>query len=487
MIIIGTRSEFLTVLQKAFFTYLTSGLPVVLILALIVLITFQTLIARPLNKLAFYTKTLDFSNLTSKKALKNKHRADEIGMVSNAITDMTNRLINDLKEKEISERKLADSNLRFQAVLDSLDVFVILIDLKTKKVLFSNKTASTILGDIDGSVYTDIIKTKYSGFCEWCNQESMDNLEETMEETSISEVENIETGQWFICRGRKIRWTTGEIVYLQIITDITSQKKYNNIMVQSEKMLSLGGLSAGMAHEINNPLAGMMQNAQAISNRLMSNSNANKEAAKAAGTDLESIRGFLEKRKIFNQLRQIQEAGIRAAGIVRSMLDFARKDSSRSSQNIAELMDKSVDLAGQDYDLKKKFDFRDIKIVRNYENNLPPIVCDSSKIQQVFFNILQNGAQAMKEQGGEKEPQFTLLLKRESGSIRIEITNTGSGINHEVQQRIFEPFFTTKSEGVGTGLGLSVSYFIITEIHNGEMQVESDGENWVKFIIHLPI
>ena len=506
LILIGNRTEFLITLKKAAITYLTSGLFTVLILTFIVLITFQKLVAKPLSKLANYTKTLDFSNLSSRDILQNKNRKDEIGMVANAIEDMTKRLIVDLKEKEVSEKKLSASNHRFSSVLNSLDTFVIVIDIYTKRVLFSNAPANNILGDMVGKIYTEIVKGKYSSLCK-CWDNNPKDIPVLDEEGSfiIKEINNTETDQWFECRIRKIQWSTGEEVYLKIITDITKRKKYSNMIVQSEKMLSLGGLSAGMAHEINNPLAGMMQNAQAISNRLMSNSKANIEAANTAGTNLASIRNFLEERKIFNQLQRIQEAGIRAAEIVKSMLDFSHKGSAKSSQNIAELLDKTVDLAGQDYDLKKDFDFRNINIVRKYEENLPLIVCDSAKIQQVFLNILKNGAQAMTHSilrqahhdagsgtahsasSGTEKLHFILSIKQESERIKIEITNTGSGISREIQNRIFEPFYTTKPEGIGTGLGLSVSYFIITEIHNGEIKVESDGISWVKFIILLPI
>lgn len=502
LILIGNQTRFLVILKKAAFTFLTSGLFTVLLLAFIVLIIFQKLVARPLSKLAVYTKNLDFSHLDRRDILQDKNRKDEIGMVSSAITEMSDRLISDLKEKDISERKLTNSNMRFKAVLNSLDVIVVVIDISTKRVLFSNEPANNIFGAMVGKIYTEVLHKKYSSLCK-CWENSSKNTPVIYGEgiSIIREINNTQTDQWFECRIREIQWTNGEKVYLKIITDITNRKKYSNMIVQSEKMLSLGGLSAGMAHEINNPLAGMMQNAQAISNRLMSDSKANIEAASAAGTDLDSIRKFLIERKILNQLQRIREAGIRAADIVKSMLDFSHKGSVRSSQNISKLMDKTINLASQDYDLKKKFDFRDIKIIRNYEENLPLIICDSSKIQQVFFNILKNGAQAMthstssgtthsilkQDQHDSEKPYFTILIKQEQERLKIEISNTGSGISKEIQNRIFDPFFTTKPEGIGTGLGLSVSYFIITEIHNGEMLVESDGENWVKFIIFLPI
>jgi PAS domain S-box-containing protein len=283
----------------------------------------------------------------------------------------------------------------------------------------------------------------------------------------------------------------GEKSVLLFIRDITERKRLQETLIQSEKMLSLGGLAAGMAHEINNPLAGIMQNAQVIMNRLEKDSPANRKSAEELGISLEAVRTFLHERKIFNHLRRIRESGSRAAEIITNMLNFARKEISKSTHDLRELLDKTVEMAGLDYDLKKKYDFRAIKIVRNYEEDLPLVPCDQGQIQQVFFNILKNGAEAMQEsqekEGNREESQFTLSAKQEGESVRVEIQNNLSGIPKELQGRIFEPFYTTKPVGAGTGLGLSVSYFIIKETHGGKLEVESDGSTWVKFIIELPV
>lgn len=289
---------------------------------------------------------------------------------------------------------------------------------------------------------------------------------------------------------------------LLFLRNITEKKRLQGIMVQSEKMMSLGGLAAGMAHEINNPLAGIMQNAQVIRNRLENNSPANIKTAEKYGLDLNAMRLFLIERKIFNQLNRINEAGTRAAEIVTNMLGFARKEHSKSSHDVRELLDKTVKMAGNEYNLKKQFDFRNINIVRKYEEDLPLVPCDPGQIQQVFFNLLKNGAEAMHDtlilqqaqQGTNsginneipENPQFTLVTKKNGKMVRVEIQNNFCGIPPEVQERIFEPFYTTKPVGTGTGLGLSVSYFIIHETHNGNLSVESDGKSWVKFIIELP-
>jgi signal transduction histidine kinase len=188
----------------------------------------------------------------------------------------------------------------------------------------------------------------------------------------------------------------------------------------------------------------------------------------------------------------ILEAGNRAAAIVENMLSFARKGTqSLDPCDLAELLDKTVALAEKDYDLKKKYDFKQIRIEREYEENVPLVKCEYSKIQQVFLNILKNGAEAMAEwrdrnSGDQKIPKFILRVRHLDGTVLIEIEDNGPGIPEQVCKRIFEPFFTTKPVGVGTGLGLSVSYFIITQNHAGEMSVESEPGKGARFVIKLP-
>jgi PAS domain S-box-containing protein len=278
------------------------------------------------------------------------------------------------------------------------------------------------------------------------------------------------------------------------IDDVTEKVMLEEMMVQSEKMLSVGGLAAGMAHEINNPLAGMLQSANVMENRLTQiDMPANLKAAKEAQVDMESIKTFMEERGILRMITTIRNSGERVAQIIDNMLSFARKsEHSVSSHDPAELLDKILELAATDYNLKKQYDFKTIKIIKEYEANLPMISCEGAKIQQVLLNILSNGAQAMQEylkDDKDKKPEFILRLFKEAyaNKLHIEIEDNGPGMDEETRKRIFEPFFTTKPVGQGTGLGLSVSYFIITENHDGFMDVISEPGNGATFIIRLPL
>ena len=274
------------------------------------------------------------------------------------------------------------------------------------------------------------------------------------------------------------------------IDDVTEKVQMEELMIQSEKILSVGGLAAGMAHEINNPLAGMMQSANVMKNRLESiYMPANLKVAEGLGISMEDIKAFMEKREIFRMLNAIHESGLRAAEIVSNMLSFARKpDASISSHYPDQLMDESLKLAATDYDLKKQYDFKSIEIIKEYDEDLPMLPCEGAKIQQVLLNILSNGAQAM--QTAETEaPRFIIRIYRKDTPevVCIEIKDNGPGMDEITKSKVFDPFFTTKPAGVGTGLGLSVSYFIITENHKGTLTVFSEPGKGATFIIQLPL
>ncbi len=271
-------------------------------------------------------------------------------------------------------------------------------------------------------------------------------------------------------------------------TDITERKQTEAYIIQAEKMMSVGGLAAGMAHEINNPLSAIVGSAQNLHNRILNDSAKNREAADFCGISLDKIHEYLDIREAPKMIKTIRESVQRAADIVTKMLRFSSKrDYKACEHDIEALLDTTLDLAASDYDLKKNYDFRSVAINRKYELNLRPILCDSTQLQQVFLNIFKNAAEAMIEKKYENEkPQINLRVHEEDGMAVIEIEDNGPGIDAEIAKHIFEPFYTTKPVGKGTGLGLSVSYFIITDQHNGQMFVESVPGEWTRFTVKLP-
>ncbi|MFZ5425469.1 MAG: PAS domain S-box protein [Thermodesulfobacteriota bacterium] len=273
-----------------------------------------------------------------------------------------------------------------------------------------------------------------------------------------------------------------------IVRDVTEQRRMQEAMVQTEKMMSVGGLAAGMAHEINNPLGGILQCSQVILSRLKGTHQMDKELASRAGCGMEAVRTYLESRDIFTLLDSVRDSAARAARIVSNMLEFSRRgDAGKMPFDLNLILDTAVELVSNDYDARKKYDFRKIEIVRRYAPDLPPVVCTPTQIEQVAVNILRNAAQAMAARPqGLEGGRIVLATSLDGSCIRAEIRDNGPGMDEEVRRKAFEPFFTTKKPGEGTGLGLSVSYYIITSNHDGTMDIVSSPGQGTAFIIRLP-
>ncbi|MCP4750641.1 MAG: PAS domain-containing sensor histidine kinase, partial [Proteobacteria bacterium] len=382
---------------------------------------------------------------------------------------------------------LKESIDRFRTVMDSLDFPVHVSDMNTHEVLFINKSAQKLWGNIVGRPCWESIHAGQTGPCAFCVSTDLVDEDEPPAGVHVWEYQNTRNHQWYECRSRTIRWIDGRLVRMDTANDVTEKKRTQEVMIQTEKMMSIGGLAAGMAHEIKNPLGGILQNTQVLRNRILGDLPKNKRVAEECGVSMEAMKKYLEKRGIEKMVDTIMGSGKRASEIIDNMLSFSRKSESRfAPHGLTDLLDQTVEIAKTDYDLKKKYDFRRIEIRREYAPGLPPVRCEGSKIQQVYLNILKNGAEAMAE-AGVKNSRFILRSSLEKDMARIEIEDNGPGMDKETRDRIFEPFFTTKGIGVGTGLGLSVSYFIITKNHEGAMSVETTPGKGTNFIIRLPL
>lgn len=272
------------------------------------------------------------------------------------------------------------------------------------------------------------------------------------------------------------------------IDDITEHVRVEEIMVQTEKMMMVGGLAVGMAHEINNPLGAILQHAQNIERRVSSGIPANLKAAAEVGVNLDLVHAYLEKRGIFDFIGHIRTAGVRASGIISNMLQFSRHNEiGLEHVELCKLLDRALELARTDYDMKKKCDFRRIKLQRSYALNLPKVQLNTAEMEQVLLNILKNAAQAMAGSVTLREPRISLRTGQSEGMALIEVEDNGPGMDEATRLRIFEPFFSTKDVGVGTGLGLSVAYSIVTKEHHGSIEVRSRPGEGSCFTIKLPI
>lgn len=272
------------------------------------------------------------------------------------------------------------------------------------------------------------------------------------------------------------------------IDDVTNRVRIEEMMVQTEKMMSVGGLAAGMAHEINNPLSAVLQSIQNICRRLDAALPSNQRAAEEAGVSIGQVRSYLDKRGILGFVEGAQEAAIRAVAIVTDMLAFSRGSDHRlAPARVDEMLDRVMRLAASDYDLSKHYDFRQIDVVRRYDAELPPVLCNCTEIEQVVLNIIKNASEALASSATPPPQRITLRTLRQGDYACIELEDNGPGMDEATRARVFDPFFTTKPPGKGTGLGLSVAYFIICEQHRGTISVRSKPGAGTRFTIRLPL
>ncbi|MBN1580305.1 MAG: response regulator, partial [Anaerolineae bacterium] len=180
------------------------------------------------------------------------------------------------------------------------------------------------------------------------------------------------------------------------IDDVTQRVQIEDMMLQSTKMASVGGLAAGIAHELNNPLGAMMQSAQLLQMAFDTQQPRTRDRLEAAGLDPDRLAAFVQERGLAQYLQGIRDMGARAAKIVSDLLSFSRKGiSDPAPRDLNALIEQTLELAATDYDLEKRYDLGNIEIVRDLAPNLPKVICEGQQIQQVVLNLVRNAAQAM--------------------------------------------------------------------------------------------
>lgn len=274
------------------------------------------------------------------------------------------------------------------------------------------------------------------------------------------------------------------------LDDVTERERVREMMIQTERMLSVGGLAAGMAHEINNPLGGILQAVQNVLRRIEPGRAANDEAARALGCTVEQVRDYLERRGVPRMAVGVREAGMRAARIVSNMLNFSRRSTSSHMEcDIGALVATAVDLAANDYSFRKDHDFRRIRVDIQIPPDLPRPACLPTEVEQVMLNLLRNAAQALAgfTPADGAPPSIIVRASHGPAGVVISVTDNGRGMSPEVRTRVFDPFYTTRPPGEGTGLGLSVAFFIITQNHKGTFSVVSEPGKGSTFTFTLPL
>jgi two-component system NtrC family sensor kinase len=249
---------------------------------------------------------------------------------------------------------------------------------------------------------------------------------------------------------------------IQRIAQVDEEKQaMNEKVIETGRLASIGELAAGIAHEINNPVAIMVEEAGWIEDLL-------------ADEDPSSAETLGEFKR---SLAQIRTQGARCKEITHKLLFFARKTDPRiTSVGINGLMEDVVGL------LKQKSRYASVKIESNLTPGLPPIAASPSEMQQVLLNLVNNAVDAIDAGGGT----VTLTTRQDGDAVVVEVADTGQGIPEAILTKIFDPFFTTKPVGQGTGLGLSICYGIVNKL-GGEISVDSKIGVGTVFTVRLPI
>ena len=236
--------------------------------------------------------------------------------------------------------------------------------------------------------------------------------------------------------------------------DIREERHLQSRLIQSEKMAAVGLLAGGIAHEINNPLSGILAFAQL------------------------ALAQTQEGEQLHEDIKEIETSALRCKKIVENLLEFSRQSSieERGEIDLRVTLERILPL------MKLQVKEAGVNLEVEIKDELPKILANGNQLEQVFLNLVSNACHALQRGGKIK----ILARHSSSGWIVIDFIDNGSGIKKEILPRIFDPFFTTKKSGMGTGLGLSIIYNIIQD-HAGKIEVESEEEQGTVFHIYLPI
>ena len=358
---------------------------------------------------------------------------DEINVLSKALENMSKNLSENIND-------LRDSQDRYKKLVDGINDAIISID-SNRKILSWNSAAQKMFGYMFEEMIGKTINHLFAN-----------------DTDCFSEKGDIKEGEWlFIGKNSKFQGSVktkllqdGSDVQVVVISDISGQKEKEALekqILQSDRLATIGSLAAGVAHEINNPLANISLYSQMLMKK--------------------------KDKTINSKLKIIFDESNRAANISKSLLEFARQSEPKlTNANINLEIEKALAILGHE--------LKNIKLVTLLEN-IPLILIDVEQIKQVLINLISNSIQAI-----EKNGEIRIKTFIRNNFLNISISDNGCGIQPENISKIFDPFFTTKGLGEGTGLGLSICYGIIKR-HNGSIDVESEVGSGTTFTIKLPL
>jgi histidine kinase len=368
----------------------------------------------------------------------------------------------DITHRKHLEEKLEKSEKKYYAIFNNIPNPVFVLDMDTLKILDCNESVTTVYGfgknEIISKPFLDLFK-----------EEEREKYGFKMRAYSVlNQVKHIRKDGNTVYVNIRISPSEypGQKVFLVTTSDITKRLEAEQQLIQASKMATLGEMATGVAHELNQPLTVM----KTASSFLM------KKVGKK-----EPIRDDV----LFTLAEEIDSHVDRATKIINHMRQFGRKsDMTLEKVNINRILESAFEIFSQ------QLKVRGIKVVWETDENLPLVMADADRLEQVFINLLINARDAIEdrcEKEGNKSCKKIITIKTgvEKGQVEISIKDTGTGIPASISEKIFEPFFTTKKVGKGTGLGLSISYGIIQD-SKGSIKAAPSDEG-ACFVIRFPI
>ncbi len=362
------------------------------------------------------------------------------------------------------ERELQRSEEKYHAIFNNISNPVFVVDNKTCEILDCNIKAVEVYG------YSRkiLLKKLFSDF--FVKTEKIELVKKMKSGREISKVKHyIQNDSYiYVDMWVSISRYSDEEVLLVTINDITKRLETEQHLIHASKMATLGEMSTGIAHELNQPLSVIKSSSSFCMKKMRKNEKIDKE--------------------IFHTLVSKIDSNVdRAEKIIHHMRQFARKSEIKLARtNVNDVLQRTFEMFNQ------QLKIHGIDVVWDKDETLPEILADSDRLEQVFINLVINAKDAIEEKWGNEGPRpgdndrITIITKPTGNLVIIEIHDTGIGIQKEDADKLFEPFFTTKEVGKGTGLGLSISYGIVKEC-SGTIRIESGKEGGAAIIISFPV
>ncbi|MBI2173964.1 MAG: HAMP domain-containing protein [Candidatus Omnitrophica bacterium] len=415
------------------------------------------------------TRRMAAGDLTQRVNIDTGDELEELGQTFNRMADslassqeLLQRWARDLEVK-VKERTqdLEEEKQKLDGIVSGIGAGLVLLS-KDLKVLWGNRIVTEWFGPLDHLQGKKCYSALWAedNFCQDCA--SM----RAIRSGNVEHSEKVVAGgnsqaRVFQITTSPIKNSQGAVIQIvELIQDITEKKQLEAQLLQAGKMVAMGELASGVAHEINNPLAVIGAHAERMS-YLFSNSHLAPDKV---------------KEKFPSYLEAIIRHTYRCKEIIEKLLSFARhKEVDLQPMDINMALEDSIALVSHRASMENK------RVIKNLNPALPLVQSDTNGLEQVFVNILTNAMDAIEGKG-----EIRVSSRLEDGLIKVEIADTGNGILPENMDRIFQPFFTTKPPGKGTGLGLSICARILSRL-NGQITVQSNPGEGARFCVALPI